>query len=103
MSLLDVEKLCGGYGANDILHEVSFSVRDGGITTILGANGAGKTSVLRALCGMLRVSGGSMKFAEQQLNGKATESIVRLGIGHVPESKRRRDQNPPQGRHCGGF
>lgn len=87
MSLLNVEGLCGGYGANDILHDVSFSVRDGGITTILGANGAGKTSVLRALCGMLRVSGGTMKFAEQQLNGRPTESIVRLGIGHVPDGR----------------
>lgn len=87
MSLLEVENLCGGYGANDILHNVSFSVRDGGITTILGANGAGKTSVLRALCGMLRVSGGSMKFVEQQLNGRSTESIVRLGIGHVPDGR----------------
>ena len=87
MSLLNVESLCGGYGANDILHNVSFSVRDGGITTILGANGAGKTSVLRALCGMLRVSDGTMKFAERQLNGRPTESIVRLGIGHVPDGR----------------
>jgi len=87
MSLLNVEGLCGGYGANDILHDVSFSVRDGGITTILGANGAGKTSVLRALCGMLRVSGGTVKFADQQLNGRQTESIVRLGIGHVPDGR----------------
>jgi len=87
MSLLNVEGLCGGYGANDILHDVSFSVRDGGITTILGANGAGKTSVLRALCGMLRVSGGTVKFADQQLNGRPTESIVRLGIGHVPDGR----------------
>lgn len=87
MSLLNVESLRGGYGTNDILHGVSFSVRDGGITTILGANGAGKTSILRALCGMLRVSGGTIKFAEQQINGRATESIVRLGIGHVPDGR----------------
>jgi len=87
MSLLNVENLRGGYGTNDILHGVSFSVRDGGITTILGANGAGKTSILRALCGMLRVSGGTIKFAEQQINGRATESIVRLGIGHVPDGR----------------
>ncbi len=87
MLLLEVEELSGGYGTSDVLHNVSFSVRDGGITTILGANGAGKTSVLRALCGMLRVSSGTMKFSGQQLNGRATESIVRFGIGHVPDGR----------------
>jgi branched-chain amino acid transport system ATP-binding protein len=56
MPLLEVTGLTGGYGVTDILHDVSFAVEQGGITTILGANGAGKTSVLRALCGMLRVS-----------------------------------------------
>jgi branched-chain amino acid transport system ATP-binding protein len=56
MPLLEVTGLTGGYGVTDILHDVSFAVEQGGITTILGANGAGKTSVLRALCGMLRRS-----------------------------------------------
>jgi branched-chain amino acid transport system ATP-binding protein len=87
MPLLEVTGLTGGYGVTDILHDVSFAVEQGGITTILGANGAGKTSVLRALCGMLRVSDGSIRFAEQKLNGRATESIVRLGIGHVPDGR----------------
>ncbi|UCH47110.1 MAG: ABC transporter ATP-binding protein [Betaproteobacteria bacterium] len=87
MPLLEVSGLSGGYGATDILHDVSFSVEQAGITTILGANGAGKTSVLRALCGMLRVSDGSMSFAEQKLNGRATETIVRMGIGHVPDGR----------------
>ncbi|KPK30219.1 MAG: ABC transporter ATP-binding protein [Betaproteobacteria bacterium SG8_40] len=87
MPLLEVTELTGGYGATDILHAVSFAVEEGGITTILGANGAGKTSVLRALCGMLRVSSGKIAFSAQTLNGKATESIVRLGIGHVPDGR----------------
>jgi len=87
MPLLEVAALTGGYGATDILHEVSFIVEEGGISTILGANGAGKTSVLRALCGMLRVSDGTMAFAGQKINGRPTESIVRLGIGHVPDGR----------------
>ena len=87
MPLLDVNGLTGGYGTTDILHSVSFAVEESGITTILGANGAGKTSVLRALCGMLRVSGGKIAFSGQQLNGRATESIVRMGIGHVPDGR----------------
>ena len=87
MPLLEVTGLTGGYGPTDILHAVSFSVDEGGITTVLGANGAGKTSVLRALCGMLRVSDGNIVFSEQQINGRATESIVRMGIGHVPDGR----------------
>jgi len=87
MPLLDVTELTGGYGATDILHSVSFAVEEGGITTILGANGAGKTSVLRALCGMLRISGGKIAFSDQQIIGRATESIVRMGIGHVPDGR----------------
>jgi branched-chain amino acid transport system ATP-binding protein len=83
MPLLEVTGLTGGYGVTDILHDVSFAVEQGGITTILGANGAGKTSVLRALCGMLRVSDGSIRFAEQKLNGRATESIVMRNAARV--------------------
>jgi branched-chain amino acid transport system ATP-binding protein len=87
MALLEVTGLSGGYGPTDVLHGVSFEVADGGITTILGANGAGKTSLLRALCGMLRVSGGVMSFAGERLNARQTESIVRLGVGHVPDGR----------------
>lgn len=87
MPLLEVHQLSGGYGPTDILHEVSFEVADGGITTILGANGAGKTSVLRALCGMLRLSGGNIRLAGEKINGRQTESIVRLGVGHVPDGR----------------
>jgi branched-chain amino acid transport system ATP-binding protein len=87
MPLLEVSQLSGGYGATNVLHELSFVVEEAGITTILGANGAGKTSVLRALCGMLRLSNGKMVFAGEHINGRPTESIVRLGIGHVPDGR----------------
>lgn len=87
MPLLDVTELTGGYGTTDILHAVSFAVEEGGITTILGANGAGKTSVLRALCGMLKISGGRIAFSDQPITGRPTESIVRMGIGHVPDGR----------------
>jgi branched-chain amino acid transport system ATP-binding protein len=87
MPILEVSGLCAGYGASDVLHDVSFSVEQGGITTILGANGAGKTTVLRALCGMLRSVRGNIVLDQEQVNGKATESIVRLGVGHVPDGR----------------
>ncbi len=87
MPLLEVSGLYAGYGASDVLHDVSFAVEDGGITTILGANGAGKTTVLRALCGMLRSARGKIVLGREQVNGRATESIVRLGVGHVPDGR----------------
>jgi branched-chain amino acid transport system ATP-binding protein len=87
MATLEVSGLCAGYGASDVLHDVSFTVEDGGITTILGANGAGKTTVLRALCGMLNSVRGDILLAGEKVNGKATESIARLGVGHVPDGR----------------
>lgn len=87
MPILEVSGLSAGYGASDVLHDVSFTVEEGGITTILGANGAGKTTVLRALCGMLRSARGKIVVGSEQVNGRATESIVRLGVGHVPDGR----------------
>jgi branched-chain amino acid transport system ATP-binding protein len=87
MPILEVSGLSGGYGETDVLHDVSFTVEDGGITTILGANGAGKTSLLRALCGMLKSVRGNIVLDQKQVVGMATESIVRLGVGHVPDGR----------------
>jgi branched-chain amino acid transport system ATP-binding protein len=87
MPILEVSGLCAGYGESDVLHDVSFTVDDGGITTILGANGAGKTTVLRALCGMLKSVRGNIVLDQKQVVGMATESIVRLGVGHVPDGR----------------
>jgi len=61
-------------------------MEEGGITTLLGANGAGKTSTLRALSGMLRTNG-EIRFNGRSISGKATEDIARLGIAHVPEGR----------------
>ncbi len=85
-ALLEVEKLEAFYGASPVLHGLSFAILDGGITTILGANGAGKTTTLRAVCGMVRVTG-YIRFAGTRIAGKATEDIVRLGIAHVPDGR----------------
>jgi branched-chain amino acid transport system ATP-binding protein len=87
MPILEVSGLSAGYGASDVLHDISFVVDEGGIVTILGANGAGKTTLLRALCGMLKSSRGNILLDGKQINGKATESIVRLGVGHVPDGR----------------
>ena len=85
-ALLEVRRLNAWYGATQVLHRIDFSLPSGGITALLGANGAGKTSTLRALCQTLR-SAGDMVFDGQQLQGRATEDIVRLGVAHVPDGR----------------
>jgi branched-chain amino acid transport system ATP-binding protein len=85
-ALLEATNLAAYYGPSAVLHELGFSILDGGITTILGANGAGKTTILRAVCGMVR-TGGEIRFAGTRIDGKATEDIVRLGIAHVPDGR----------------
>ena len=84
--LLEVARLGAAYGASRVLHDVDFSLEVGCITAILGANGAGKTTTLRALCQTVRTSG-SIVFDGQQLVGKATETVVRLGVAHVPDGR----------------
>jgi branched-chain amino acid transport system ATP-binding protein len=84
--LLEVKGLQAHYGPTQVLHGMDFVVEQGGITTILGANGAGKTTTLRAVCGMVRTKG-EISLARQRIDGLATESIVRLGVAHVPDGR----------------
>jgi branched-chain amino acid transport system ATP-binding protein len=84
--LLEVNKLCASYGATQVLYDVDFSLEAGHITAILGANGAGKTTTLRALCQIVKTSG-SIQFDGQQLVGKSTEAVVRMGVAHVPDGR----------------
>jgi branched-chain amino acid transport system ATP-binding protein len=85
-ALLEVEGLKAFYGQTQALHDVSFALETGGITTLLGANGAGKSTTLRAICGMVKTQG-SIKLDGRPINGTATEDVVRLGVGHVPEGR----------------
>ena len=85
-ALLEVRGLEAQYGRTKVLHGLDFTVEEGGITTLLGANGAGKSTTLRALCGMVQMSG-SLRFAGREIQGRATEDIVRLGIAHVVEGR----------------
>ena len=86
MALLEAKGLHAQYGWTKVLHGIDFAVQEGGITTILGANGAGKTTTLRAVCGMVRTAG-EIRFDGRRINGRATEDLVRLGIGHAPEGR----------------
>jgi branched-chain amino acid transport system ATP-binding protein len=84
--MLEVAHLDAFYGEQQALFGVGFTLDKGRVRTLLGANGAGKTTVLRALCGMVR-TGGDIRFAGERITGWATEDIVRLGIAHVPEGR----------------
>jgi branched-chain amino acid transport system ATP-binding protein len=84
--MLDVGGLDAFYGEQQALFGVGFTLDKGRVRTLLGANGAGKTTVLRALCGMVRTRG-DIRFDGKSINGWATEDIVRLGIAHVPEGR----------------
>jgi branched-chain amino acid transport system ATP-binding protein len=84
--MLEVDGLDAFYGEQQALFGVGFALDEGRVRTLLGANGAGKTTVLRALCGMVRASG-DIRFDGKRITGWATEDIVRLGIAHVPDGR----------------
>jgi branched-chain amino acid transport system ATP-binding protein len=84
--MLEVSGLNAFYGQNQALYDVGFSLDEGQVRTLLGANGAGKTTVLRSLCGMVRVAG-DIRFDGKAIAGWATEDVVRLGVAHVPEGR----------------
>ena len=84
--MLETAGLEAFYGEQQALFGVGFDLDAGHVRTLLGANGAGKTTVLRALCGMVR-TGGDIRFDGKSIGSWATEDIVRLGVAHVPEGR----------------
>jgi branched-chain amino acid transport system ATP-binding protein len=86
MALLELDGVRAGYGQTRVLHGVSMSVDEGGVVALLGANGAGKTTTLRAITGGVRWDG-IINFGGRSLHRATTESIVRMGIAHVPEGR----------------
>ncbi|WP_409969229.1 ABC transporter ATP-binding protein [Bengtsoniella intestinalis] len=85
--MLKVEGLNAGYGAVNILWDVGFTLNDGEIVAILGSNGAGKTTMVRAITGMLKPSAGSVMFNGQELAKKSSRFILDSGIVQVPEGR----------------
>ncbi len=86
--LLEVEDLNVYYGAIHALQGVSFHVDEGEIVTLIGANGAGKSTTLRTISGLLRSRTGHIKFKGQDISMMPADQIVRLGISHVPEGRK---------------
>lgn len=85
-ALLEAHGLYASYGETRVLHGIDFTVEQGGVSALLGANGAGKTTALRAICGMLRRQG-EVILAGERIDTASTEDIVRRGVGHVPDGR----------------
>jgi len=87
MALLEVKDLWVRYAGVEAIRGVSFSVEQGEIATLIGANGAGKTSTLLALSGLVRATKGSVTFAGEDITHWTTDRIVRSGLAQVPEGR----------------
>jgi len=85
--MLTIENLNVCYGQINAIKKVSFEVNKGEIVTIIGANGAGKSSILRAISGIVGIRSGSIKFFGKMINGLPPAKIVSLGISQVPEGR----------------
>ena len=88
MPLLEIRDLIVRYGEIEALRGVSLNVEEGQVVTLLGANGAGKSTTLRAISGLAKPAAGEILFDGQSIAGLRPEAIVRLGISHVPEGRR---------------
>ena len=83
---LELKDVTASYGHGSILHDINFDVPAGGVTALLGASGAGKTTTLRAICGMIETHGEVRLFGESII-GKTPEAIARMGVAHVPDGR----------------
>lgn len=86
--LLEVENLAVYYGAIQALKGISFNVEEGEIVTLIGANGAGKSTTLNTISGILRPRTGSIRFKGEEMGSRQPHDIVADGISHVPEGRR---------------
>jgi branched-chain amino acid transport system ATP-binding protein len=84
---LEISNLQGWYGESHVLHGVNFHVDEGEVVTLLGRNGAGRTSTMRAIMGLIGRRTGSIKVKGQETVGMPTHRIARLGLGYCPEER----------------
>jgi len=87
MALLEVERLNVHYGDVQVIHDLSLSVGDGEIVTLIGSNGAGKTTAVNALSGVLRPRSGEIRYEGRRLNGVPAHARVARGLVQVPEGR----------------
>ncbi|HTN75974.1 MAG TPA: ABC transporter ATP-binding protein [Pirellulaceae bacterium] len=86
--MLSLEKVQAKYGVIEALHDISLVVNEGEIVTVIGSNGAGKTTMLSSISGIHKASSGVIRFAGQEIQSRAAHEIVRLGICQSPEGRK---------------
>ena len=84
---LEIKDLNAWYGESHVLHGINLEVAKGEVVCLLGRNGAGRTSTLRAILGLTGAVTGSIKVAGTEVVGKPTHDIARMGIGYCPEER----------------
>ncbi len=87
MPLLELDRVSVSYGPVQAVHDVSLHVDKGEVVTLIGANGAGKSTILRAISGLARLAGGAMRFNDGDISRLRPDAIVRLGLAHCPEGR----------------
>jgi branched-chain amino acid transport system ATP-binding protein len=85
--LLEIVNMTVHYGKSVAVQDVSLEVGEGDVVSIIGANGAGKSTILRALSGLTPLTSGEIRFMDSKISGKPTTDIVNLGIVHIPEGR----------------
>ena len=86
--MLKIVGLNVNYGAIHALHDISLEVKEGEIVTLIGANGAGKTSILRAISGLIPIKSGKVLFEDKPIHTTPSHKLAKIGISHVPEGRR---------------
>lgn len=86
--MLKVEKINVHYGVINAIKNVSFEVNDGEIVALIGANGAGKTSIMHAISGLIKTSSGKIEFLENDITKEPAHKVVAKGLAQVPEGRR---------------
>ena len=85
--MLKLKNVQSGYGNILAIKDVSLEINEGEIITLIGANGAGKSTTLMTICGIVEARAGSISFLDQEINGKEPDVIVKMGICQVPEGR----------------
>src|ERR1051325_2558741 len=85
--MLEIKNLSVSYGAINALHGISLQIKSGGIVTLIGANGAGKTTALKTISGLLKAQDGEILYEGRNIANLRPHKIVKLGISHVPEGR----------------
>ena len=86
MPVLSIENLSGGYGEADILHGISLEINAGEIVVVIGPNGAGKSTAMKAVFGLLRLSGGTVHLGGEEITNMDPADVVNKGVCYVPQT-----------------